>query len=1031
MAENSKRRHGLSGLLCVLCSLLIAGGADAQKGHRIDGMQVVVEGANHWKNWTIPKNLAQIDSAGRIAPKNFRTVYNVLADTAFRRPTEIFSKTTRIATIDSTARVNASGELLLDTQGKPIFDYSVRPGISRVGSNPQLADRIFDGDPTTYWEPNPNDPISDWWIEIDLGRVIPLERLRLDFVDEMLGDPFLKFVLLLSERQTPGRFEEGELRFSRIVPFEAANTDQRVFVFDSEQLSEDLPASEVESESRRLTQNYTSPEWTGRRVETIRIVITDSRMGRAEEISEEAWQALPVRDRGDVTYFVRDLSGREEPIDAATYAQLEPDRQGKRVYYRRELPRLSEVEAWGWGDNLSLAMKQNGSAIEHTFANTTPIAAFDGDGSSNYKHAARDPEKPDDNILIVDLGGSVWINQIRYFATGMRGYLMRGSSGVRDAQGELVWQNISPQEREKNSDNGFYESIADILENPVQVRFLELTTFVNANVDNVGASIDNYWPTIYETQIFSKGPTAKVVVESDLIELPGNFNLGAIDWGADVPPGTKVEIRTRTGSQLYQIIRYFKNSGEEQTAEQYAKLPGFLKGQTDTTLALGPDWSPWSQQYISSGAKVTSPSLRRFLQIQASLISSDGQSAPALERMSVQLHDPVAQQLGAEIWPIQAEAGLMDTFEVFVQPGFLAAPISFRQPGLDEILLRSEPSWDMALVDVAVGTADQFENDAPAALFADAGAGNFVDEAGASLLVQRNGSDSLWVQFPSLIQRPTDSEQTYYRKLQPGDLVPVSTDGVMLTVTSHSLLPIEEQGPVLYFRRDGETLAEVRADAYDLLPAEERGPVRYMRVIAALGEESPYNDQGDVLTSVAYNRLPSSQRGSLVSRGDLIRLRFAARVFLDGSNVKAAVRNSAVGGVWQEAQAADVTTLTPSEGLEIRAMGRRDVLSQLSVAPNPFTPNGDNINDRTTLSFSLYKMYEERPVQVRVYRLDGSLVRTIEELMTGGAQQVVWDGRDESGNLVSPGLYLAQVEVATDSETVAGRQFVKLVGVAY
>jgi hypothetical protein len=236
---------------------------------------------------------------------------------------------------------------------------------------------------------------------------------------------------------------------------------------------------------------------------------------------------------------------------------------------------------------------------------------------------------------------------------------------------------------------------------------------------------------------------------------------------------------------------------------------------------------------------------------------------------------------------------------------------------------------------------------------------------------------------------------------------------------------------VLYFRRDGETLAEVRADAYDLLPAEERGPVRYMRVIAALGEESPYNDQGDVLTSVAYNRLPSSERGSLVSRGDLIRLRFAARVFLDGSNVKAAVRNSAVGGVWQEAQAADVTTLTPSEGLEIRAMGRRDVLSQLSVAPNPFTPNGDNINDRTTLSFSLYKMYEERPVQVRVYRLDGSLVRTIEELMTGGAQQVVWDGRDESGNLVSPGLYLAQVEVATDSETVAGRQFVKLVGVAY
>lgn len=1042
MKEKTIRRCGVYLLLAALWLGLQAAPSSAQLGYRIDGEQVVIEGRANWSNWSIPANLAYVDSLGRIAPRSFKTVYNVLADTSFRRPLEIFSKDARIATIDSTVRVNDQGEILLDTQNKPIFDYAVRPGVSRVGSNPQMAKNIFDGDPNTYWEPDPNDPINQWWIEVDLARVVPLEQLRLQFVDEDQGDPFYKFILLLSEIQTPGN--EGRLRFSRFVPFEAPNFDQRIYLFQSGSVSQGLPV-DVPVETKRfssarvatgrhqtnLVDNESNFEWTGRKVETIRIVITDSRFGRAEQISEEAWQALPVNARGDVEYYVRDVAGREEPVDEATYRSLDPDRQGRRLYFRRELPRLAEVGAWAMGDNLSLGLAQQGGSISHTFSNAAPIAAFDGDGATRYQHAARDPEKPDDNILIVDLGGSIWLKQIRYFTSEIRGYLMRGSSGARDAKGELLWQTLSPPEREKNVDNGAFNTINDVVDPPVKLRFLELTTFVNANLENVGHKLDEFWPWISEVQIFSEGPAAEIVAESDLIELPGNFNLGAVDWEANTPPGTEVEIRTRTGNQLYQIVRYFKNSGEAQTAEEYAKLPGFLKGATDTTLALGPDWSPWSQKYVSQGDQVTSPSLRRYMQIQARLISNSRIVAPALKRISVQLHNPVAQELHAELWPAQIEAGVLDTFAVFVRPGFLTRPIALRQPGFDEILLRSEPSWDMRLIDVAVGSEESFQNETPAAVYDLPDAGGLVSATGDLVQIEGNQSDSVWVRFPQRIESPRVAEQVFNRKLEVGDTVPTTVDGLVLTTTSHSILPIDEQGEIRYFRNLEGDLAEVDNEAYEELPVEEQGPVRYFRIVAALGEESPYNDDGERITETDYNRLPGSRRGAVINSGDLIRLRFAARIFLQGSNLKVAVRNGASGGVWQEASAEDVTQIVPGVGLEIVAQGVSNVVEKMQISPNPFTPNGDAVNDETTISFSLFKVHALRPVSVHIYSLDGRRLRTIERAVSGGAQQFNWDGRDDNGALVVPGLYIAQVDVETDAEGVSGQKLVQLVGVAY
>jgi len=75
---------------------------------------------------------------------------------------------------------------------------------------------ILDGDPTTYWEPDPNDPIEKWWVEVDLGRALPVESISVRFVDEELGDPFLKYLLLLAQNQTLSLTDDRKLNLNSL-----------------------------------------------------------------------------------------------------------------------------------------------------------------------------------------------------------------------------------------------------------------------------------------------------------------------------------------------------------------------------------------------------------------------------------------------------------------------------------------------------------------------------------------------------------------------------------------------------------------------------------------------------------------------------------------------------------------------------------------------------------------------------------------------------------------------------------------------
>ena len=106
-----------------------------------------------------------------------------------------------------------------------------------------------------------------------------------------------------------------------------------------------------------------------------------------------------------------------------------------------------------------------------------------------------------------------------------------------------------------------------------------------------------------------------------------------------------------------------------------------------------------------------------------------------------------------------------------------------------------------------------------------------------------------------------------------------------------------------------------------------------------------------------------------------------------------------------------------------------ELVQDLRFSTPVMTPNGDGINDELAVSYSLYGLPEQVTVALSVYALDG---RRVAELVVGaqrsGAQTVRWDGRDENGQLLAPGVYL--VAVAVQSEQVDDLKMSPL-GIAY
>ena len=154
--------------------------------------------------------------------------------------------------------------------------------------------------------------------------------------------------------------------------------------------------------------------------------------------------------------------------------------------------------------------------------------------------------------------------------------------------------------------------------------------------------------------------------------------------------------------------------------------------------------------------------------------------------------------------------------------------------------------------------------------------------------------------------------------------------------------------------------------------------------------------------------------------GTFVQIVFRGTVFRDYTRfeVRALDRRDADGQIEEAYQTAEERDVDPSlEGtnLVVRfADGNVPLVAQLA-GTQLFTPNGDGTNDAFALRYALLKIVTEAAVTLEMYDLAGRRVRRAYEGMDdNGFFALEWDGMDDRGLLVPPGLYLYELRVEAD-----------------
>ena len=156
-----------------------------------------------------------------------------------------------------------------------------------------------------------------------------------------------------------------------------------------------------------------------------------------------------------------------------------------------------------------------------------------------------------------------------------------------------------------------------------------------------------------------------------------------------------------------------------------------------------------------------------------------------------------------------------------------------------------------------------------------------------------------------------------------------------------------------------------------------------------------------------------------------VHVRFQTNVLTYSTNFTAAARLTTEPGAAQVIDAGNVAFLGEGDEdafsgttvLSPSVLAEGQLLGQVQAMPNPFTPNGDGINDEAIILYNLLALSTPRPVEVALYDLNGRRVRVLfaGEEANGRYTDKVWDGRDDQGQAVPPGLYVARVFVSGDS----------------
>jgi hypothetical protein len=813
------------------------GGQDAE-GYRLSSTRVVIDKPEHWQAWAAPVGSMVVGDGGTVRPRFLRR--------------------------DINAVVNAPEFVTVNVDQ----DTIVAGGIDLAGSNPETAANVMDGDPETYWEPSFDDEVDKWFVQIELGRSVIARQVVVRFVAAGAGDPFLKFRVIMSDGQ--GGLEGGPgLKFFRVAQVIKANKDQRVFTFDVKP-------------QRPLPKGV-----TGEVVQVVRFEALDTDGLLGAEVPEAVYGRLGPDDRGGVEYFRQTVAGRNILIDESSYTQLPEVEKGPVRFYRRERPRLAEIEVITPGDNIVNLTQRIANQDQGLLANLVRAWTTDGFFRTVVTVRVYDQLRKR-NQATVDLGARFWLDRVRLISSAnlLRVYQIRLSDGSLDPAGERIWTTFDERLNR--------ESFLQVEEqfSLREVRFVELR-----RLELVGSQSER--GLLSEIQAYGEGYVSEVVMTSPIIQLGGSRMITSLSWEGEQPPDTRVELRSRSGDQLVDEVHYYDIAAVEITKEEwesfgehvdrFGRLTG--RGRIDTIKVPGRDWSDWSEAYQTRSEPFRSPAPRRNAMVQARLRTRDPLRAATLSRVVLQLAPPLVDQTFAEIWPnTGVNPGVDQEYTMYIKPVFQAG-----DDGFDRLLLQSSSSSPIEILSLHVGR-DR--------------------ELGTGTATQ------LW----------------------PG------------------VVTVEE--------------------------ASDAGGVELIF-------PEPVTRGGQVYAA-----------------------RFRTRVFLSGTTFQVELTRASRPGVVQLASEGEASSLARGQTLVVISnLVDAPLMASVMAVPPVFTPNGDGVNETTQIRFDLFRMTGRRRLEVGIYDLSGRRVRDLSVVRQrpSGSHSITWNGHDDGGALVPPGIYLVHIGVPIDS----------------
>ena len=198
-----------------------------------------------------------------------------------------------------------------------------------------------------------------------------------------------------------------------------------------------------------------------------------------------------------------------------------------------------------------------------------------------------------------------------------------------------------------------------------------------------------------------------------------------------------------------------------------------------------------------------------------------------------------------------------------------------------------------------------------------------------------------------------------------------------------------------------EIFTAVQPDGVDFVKIDDRE--------VDLGEHAP-----EILSDRLVVHFPLMGEGD---SGSLVEVGFRSVVLRYGTEFSGWVYDNGSDEVYQLVSSGDASDRYDGDELSVRTSLDEGLIRSVALSGDAFSPNGDGVNDALEIRFDVLKLTGDVPIDVSVYDLGGRRVREVyRELGRNGRYEAEWDGLDDGGKMVLPGVYVYRISVESDME---------------